>query len=1253
MKKACGVIALIKWDPVLIMILVFLLGPSVMGPSMPVVSLYPIRTPGEEIEVSPCTSSNSFDAPARGISPRTAVVFSPDAPGQMSMNDNLSGEEGVAFTFERNSLEYFASLPATYQTTQDHNDGRVIVQDGPFIFVSHLISSGQWISFWLSRYDIRMDRWDGSVEVHNVSGYQTASCEIALAGGQLFYGLYLISSNGQASGIYIKQIEVEDWALISNAVATRLDIGGHVSRGGKLLVSGNDLLVFWIDDSANECRMAGYRDLSWSTPVTVLAQVSDLMPGVRDTGTKKEVFIVYRATVDDGLKVAVSSDGGSTWPDIYEQGILFSGDRVQYSHADQMGTLHLLIVNRDKGGGRLYRCSEGWVFEYTGVELGSGPDDQLDGRFQGHLSADRSQVVATLESGNGNVTVHGSIDGGTTFETLDTFDGQAWCPVLDEEKRYLAYVRGMRLNIYRFVTGTTGRMISHPVSPMGISSWDDFGFDVEGFGAGSELNMRIFDKDGITQLFPASGYLDVLSLGPGHIEGIDQSHYGRFSGDWTSGGTLVESIILDITAKRAPEDLPGIMSITLNHTNSFPINESLMTSVHVVSITNMTYTASGYTLQDQRTEGRLVIGPLEMENGWCDVMGIDAYSSSDDASFSAGILDNGMRPVSGFTTKDSVRVSQTDGMNFMRWGDSFLKDLPGTIHTIYLVIEVSSENTLARPYLKGFLFDDSEDPVIDRWEIDAPSVLRGKATTLHFWVSDREEPDEMLSLMVSVRDPVTGDWSNEMERGQLWSGDHWALPLQTAYSDNIGSHDVSVMVRDTSGSSRDYFLGPILELRNNPPAGPGIYIVPEAPTSGDELSVEIYRKGTDLETSTEDIIYNYRFFRDSDLYMEVLETASLNARIEEGVVREGEEWKVEVTSFDGVNESTASVSSIFIFNTAPALIGHPDSITILEDHISEPYDHLSWFSDKDGEQLDVEFHIDEGVKVVPENGSFRLRPGRDMNGRALLTVLVSDEEGSARANVPIIVVPVNDPPVIENVSNASVLQGKWLNVTISAHDLRDGEDISVENDIPSSMPGVSPGVNYMVLPNGTFRLLATNDMVGNHTVTITATDSSSSVNMTFRIEVLNINDAPMKPYIHLEPDRKYFMNGERLILKAEAFDPDLPWGDSLEYRWSSDLSGPLGDLPELNTMLHPGIHLITIKVTDSTGLSNSSSVRIVVSENEEPKKDVMDTTTFLMIVGGAAFLTGLLVSVLVYIIVAAKRKDANRTEELQVKDQDD
>lgn len=1175
-------------------------------------------------------------APVRNTGQATSLIISPASSEQISGSDNISSEDGMAFTFERNSLEYFATLPATYQTTQDRNDGRIIVRYGPFTFVSHLIISGSWISFWLSRYDSRIDRWDPSVEVHNVSGYITASCEIAVAGDQLFYGMDLISAVGTSSGIYIKQVEVDDWAFMTNAAAVRLDTNGFVLSGGKLLAYEDDLLVFWLNGNLHECYMAAYRDLEWYAPVKVLSPAHDLIPGIREIEGRKELYIAYRKGLNDGLNVTVSTNGGLTWSSTYPQDIICPGNEVQYSSAEFEGKVYLLIVNRNNGTGRVYRCTDGWDLEYTHCQFISGPVDQMDGRFQGQITADRSQVIVTLEHGDGNIMVHGSKDGGTTFYVMNTYGGPGWCPVLDEDKGYLAYSQGSNLMIYRFVTESRGRITSSPFSPMGLSSWMDFGFRVEGFGPGSELQMRILGEDGVTKLFPASDHLDVLSLASGSIDGTGYNHFGRFSGEWTSGDDLAECVVLDITASRSSGEFPAILSIVLNHTNSFPIDETLTTSRHIASMMNMTYTSKGITLMDSKPIGQLVIGPLEMEDGWCDMVGIGTYANSHKVSYRVEIMDDLMRPVSGFTLKDSVPVYKTNEMHFMRWGESFLGDLPGTIHTIYLLIEVTADDPTARPGVGTVLFDNSEDPVIIGWSMEDGSVLRGGTAHLHIWVDDREEPDDRLSIQVAVMDPITGIWDLDMDRGQIWSDDHWVAPLETAYSDNIGTFKVSVMVKDSIGDSQTQTLGPILELRNNPPTQPGIYFIPEVPTTGDELGVEIYREATDLETVDENLSYNYRIFRDGTLHMELLGTDSLSASIEAGLVREGEEWRAEVTSWDGSNESLASVSSVTILNSAPILVGHPDNITLYEDQVSDLYDHRSWFLDKDGEELDIVLTIDDDLEVIVEDHGFRIRPGNDFNGRALLSVIVSDEESSIRANVPVIVLPVNDPPSLQMVEGRSVLQGEWINVTIVAYDILDGDDLTVWNDIPLMIQGINPGLNYMVLPNGSFHLLATNDMVGNHTITITATDGSAAVNTTLVIEVLNKNDPPHKPVIQMDPGRFSIVNGERSTLKADAFDPDLLWGDTLSYRWSSNISGVLGDGAEIEVELPPGNHLLTAEVTDSAGLKNYSSVIVEVSERGLVKKEVMDTPMLMLMIGGISLLSGILIAL--FILALARRK---------------
>jgi hypothetical protein len=170
-------------------------------------------------------------------------------------------------------------------------------------------------------------------------------------------------------------------------------------------------------------------------------------------------------------------------------------------------------------------------------------------------------------------------------------------------------------------------------------------------------------------------------------------------------------------------------------------------------------------------------------------------------------------------------------------------------------------------------------------------------------------------------------------------------------------------------------------------------------------------------------------------------------------------------------------------------------------------------------------------------------------------------------NLRIIVNPVNDPPVITPLNDTSVIQGQWLFYTIDSNDLADNEPVETDLDLIQVIPGIEEGSNYMELPNGSFRLLATNEMVGEHIITVTATDGEAVVNTTFTIEVFDVNDPPLKPLIEITEGRRIFNEEEIIVFTAIADDPDAPWGDTLTFRWISSISGDLGSSQTLEVQL--------------------------------------------------------------------------------------
>jgi hypothetical protein len=193
----------------------------------------------------------------------------------------------------------------------------------------------------------------------------------------------------------------------------------------------------------------------------------------------------------------------------------------------------------------------------------------------------------------------------------------------------------------------------------------------------------------------------------------------------------------------------------------------------------------------------------------------------------------------------------------------------------------------------------------------------------------------------------------------------------------------------------------------------------------------------------------------------------------------------------------------------------------------------------------------------------------------------------------------------------------------------------------------------MELPNGSFRLFATNEMVGEYNITVTTTDGEAVVNTTFTIEVIDVNDRPLKPVIEIEEGRRAFDEGESILLKALADDPDIPWGDTLTYLWTSSISGDLGSSQTVQVQLEPGVHIITLEIFDSGSLTNSTNVTVEVYPQIQKLNEVMETTTLLILIAVIFFIAGLLISLLLFLLVKKKRRDIEKEEEKEEKEEED
>jgi len=362
------VIALRNWSNVLSLILVLFM-----------ISGFPTTGSGIDEEGPALEVENDMEPPTKWIDKKTNMIMSPGDEGLMKITDNISSEGEMAFTFERNSLQSFSSLPSTFHTSQDIGNGNVISTYGPYTFVAHIIRgpTGIWFSFWLSRYDSRIDLWDQSLEVHNVTGIVSAGCELAIAGGQLFYGFYLISSQSVDSHLYVKHINLDSWTGLIDTVALKVDRTGNVIKGGKFLTVDDRLLVFW-QTRTNDCFMATYANLQWSEPVWILQDSTDMAPEVRETGSGSEVILIYRKDLNDDLNIISSNNYGLSWSPPFIMNLSFPGEIIQITTTSYQGIVQMMIIQREAGSARLYRSLDGIDYAYTGFEVDIGSTDLLD-----------------------------------------------------------------------------------------------------------------------------------------------------------------------------------------------------------------------------------------------------------------------------------------------------------------------------------------------------------------------------------------------------------------------------------------------------------------------------------------------------------------------------------------------------------------------------------------------------------------------------------------------------------------------------------------------------------------------------------------------------------------------------------------------------------------------------------------------------------------------------------------------------------
>jgi len=142
--------------------------------------------------------------------------------------------------------------------------------------------------------------------------------------------------------------------------------------------------------------------------------------------------------------------------------------------------------------------------------------------------------------------------------------------------------------------------------------------------------------------------------------------------------------------------------------------------------------------------------------------------------------------------------------------------------------------------------------------------------------------------------------------------------------------------------------------------------------------------------------------------------------------------------------------------------------------------------------------------------------------------------------------------------------------------------------------------------SGVATLVPNPDWNGFENLTFTANDVHGQVSDTVMVTVIGVNDPPDSVDIEILIDgaQSRIYDDRPFSLRGSATDPDLIYGDKLEYSWSSGLSGDLGDGELLQFIyLEDGVHQIILKVSDLDGENILMSKEITVLPAESRYED--------------------------------------------------
>ncbi len=492
--------------------------------------------------------------------------------------------------------------------------------------------------------------------------------------------------------------------------------------------------------------------------------------------------------------------------------------------------------------------------------------------------------------------------------------------------------------------------------------------------------------------------------------------------------------------------------------------------------------------------------------------------------------------------------------------------------------------------------------------ISDPVIYRNNGIKAEITVVDHLQQFQLAQLIPTLqhKHENAGTWSETYVTGinaNLTTG-KWEVDVFFPSSCQVGDYSFRANCSNPLGDISEWFnCSEELTVLNNLPTAPTIEIMNKTPKAKDPITCAITSPGTDVETNP--LNYNYRWYLDDSLVRNVTIT-DLEDTLESSLLLRGTEVECRVRAVDDLNVSAEVSDSVTVLNGAPYTLVDVLYRTYEEDAYANPINLNLFIQDPDGDNLVFSADISSNFTVMFDAfGMVQFISKANWNGNESATIYASDGLNSTSLTIWLNILPINDDPILDPISDLFMTQGDEKTVQLVGSDPMDDGTVTYGIDVFTAIDGITTSDYTFSNLTGLLVINATNEMVGVYEVTAWAEDTDGAkAEQKFNVTIYNLNDRPGSVTIIEPGDGEQFDHDAMIVFDVTFVDADVQHGQVITFTWSSNVSGTLSANKTFQLdSLPSGYHEIKVEAFDGE-FTVSDTVSIYI--RPEPKDPTTD-----------------------------------------------